>query len=650
VITWRYHSWAIPLLVTQLVISVTSQADVRFPPDSRIINVKDTPYFAKGDGTTDDTDAILRALSDWNAHTTEHSSRAVYLPAGTYLVSDTLQAIDVQGRTQSNIRLHGQGEGLTIIKLKKGAPGYSDPSKPKPVIATHGEDGNRGNWAYGNYVQHLTVDVGYGNAGAIGINYKVANWGAITHTTIVSPEQASGRFGLYIEDVSGAGFVNNLTVSGFNYGIYTKTSVNNIVLEQVQLNRQTIAGIGNVSKNLAIRGLYSDNRVPAIIQSGPEAYICLIDSELVGGSHGHAAIEHTAPSYLFARDVKTRGYETAIDNHPDAPAPDLDGGAESVIREWVSHPSTNLSPMSLNLPVRDAPEFHTNDFSKWANIETYGAIANDDSDDSFAVQLAIDSGAEVVYFPFGRYHIDEMIIVRKNVKKIDFIYSQVAGNGKIEIGDVSGDFIILENLDTGLGNGRRTLLHNSSKTLVIRHIAEAAWIIENTPKARLLFIEDMGPHGIVRLTDGIHAWIRQINREWVPFSNHGSTAWILGMNMEGKEGRSIPQFLTADGGSTEIIGGAIDPRVGTFEQEMGSLFDVINASFSVTIAGWASTGTYRTLVTEKRGCERRTLSDMDGFRIQKNRRIFNWTTRNSNTDDTSFDTCKSESTVPAGCE
>jgi len=608
-------------------VSISVKPNIQFPIDSGVINVKDAPYFAKGDGITDDTNAILSAMSDWNSYTTGHKSRAVYLPAGTYVVSDTLEAIDSLGRTQNSVRLHGQGEGLTVIKLKDNAPGYSDASQPKPVIATHGEDGGRGNSGYGNYVQHMTVEIGSGNPGAIGINYKVANWGAISHVTIRSPDPASGLYGLYIEDISGAGLVKQFTVNGFDYGIFTITSINNIVLEHIDLSGQHTAGIHNVSKNLAIRQLRSDNQVPAIVQSDGEAYVCLVDSELTGGISSQSAIKHTNAAYLFARNVTVRGYGTAIDNHPNAPVPDVAGGAEVFIDEWVSHNSAlgklwNDSPStSLNLPIREAPEFHTNDFSKWANVTAFGAVADDNLDDSAAVQLAIDSGAEIVYFPFGDYQIDNDVTVRNNVKKIDFIYSRVTGFGVIEISDVNGDFIILENLATGAVPGGRRLLHNSPKTLVVRHVAEADWIIENTEQATELFIEDMGPHGIVRLTNGIQAWIRQINREWVPFTNHGSTAWILGMNMEGKEGENVPEFLTADGGVTEILGGAVDPRNGTFTDEMGPLFEVDNASFSVSIAGWASTGTYQTVVAETRGSETRKLVDTQGFEAQQDRRV-----------------------------
>jgi len=95
-------------------------ASTVIPPDRRIswepgipggiptypvaINVKNAPYNARGDGTTDDTAAIKQAI------TTCPAGSAVYLPAGTYRLTSQL-TID-----RKSIVLRGAGPTATFLK------------------------------------------------------------------------------------------------------------------------------------------------------------------------------------------------------------------------------------------------------------------------------------------------------------------------------------------------------------------------------------------------------------------------------------------------------------------------------------------------------------------------------------------------------
>ena len=87
-----HRGWTVALgwLIACAVGERRSLADVyaRLPHGPGFCNVRDCG--AKGDGVTDDTRAFVRALEEGRGHQGHKAPANVYIPPGTYLVSDTL--------------------------------------------------------------------------------------------------------------------------------------------------------------------------------------------------------------------------------------------------------------------------------------------------------------------------------------------------------------------------------------------------------------------------------------------------------------------------------------------------------------------------------------------------------------------------------
>ncbi len=86
------------------------------PPANTWVNLRSLG--AKGDGSTDDTEAIQKAID-------EH--RVLYIPSGHYIITDTL-------RLRPNTVLIGLHPSTTQLDILDSTPAFQGPGTPKPLI------------------------------------------------------------------------------------------------------------------------------------------------------------------------------------------------------------------------------------------------------------------------------------------------------------------------------------------------------------------------------------------------------------------------------------------------------------------------------------------------------------------------------------
>ncbi|MGL5879655.1 MAG: glycosyl hydrolase family 28-related protein [Xenococcaceae cyanobacterium] len=504
------------------------QIEIALPKDANFINIRD--YGAKGNGTSDDTEAIRQAVK-----TNFNSDRTILFPAGTYLVSDTIAWGDKN--RQSSLTWQGEGFGKTIIKLKDNSKAFSNSQQPHSLIEINDKEtaSDRAKAVGKNYLFDLSLNIGKNNPGAIGINFNNSENGAIENVAIVS-EDKKGAVGLYLGNNFASGLVKNLTIKGFDVAISGGTTTNSITLENLLLEKQNRVGIENKYLSLAIRRLLSINSVPAVSNSGGKnSSIVLIDSELRGGDRNKVAIENNGQ--IFIRNVTIQGYQTsiALGNSPrEQISKKLKEVTSTKITEYVSSaplavfdpPKLKTPPKSLNVYIEETPKFIDRNLHNWANVVNYGAKPNDGIDDSVAIQKAIDSGKNTVYFPWGTYDLQTSAIVRGKVRRMLGFNSTVRSNSSAFIFANKEYPILLERFNF---TENSQLEHRSLQTVILRHTYVPK--VKNIVAKSLLLLENVTT-GAIALSKEQQLYAHQLNSKLSnsnpSIENNNGIVWLFG--------------------------------------------------------------------------------------------------------------------------
>jgi hypothetical protein len=579
-----------------------SGQNVELPADSNAVSV--LTFGAVPNDGGDDLAAFQAGLNALVG-----SNRTLYVPNGVYNFSDRLNWGGVNGG--GGFTMQGQSKDGTILRLNANATGFGDPNTPKAFVDAY--EGNTAN-QFRTYLRDITIEVGANNPGAIGLEFQSNNTGRIDNVTIrsIDPDRR-GRTGLnQAFNFPGPLLMRNITIEGFEFGYTGAPQEYSAVFENLTLRNQRQFGISVWRLPVQIRNLVSENSVPVLRSSnnpGAWGHVVIDGGTFTGGLNTNdAIINEDGAGVIILRNVVTSGYRFAVNDMEvnGAPIQIPDG---LVAWHTTDAPlSLNPSPITpVNLPIEDAPSSPDIPLAQWVSVKAFGAIENDNLDDTKAVQAAMNSGAPVVYFPSGLYYIAETINVGPSVRRIEGFNGNIAinaplameGGGLFRIPPGSQSVVHINGFNGSFaGPGRNNgvwIEHATANTVVVR---DGDISYRNTVPGGRVFLENTVGDNMI--FTGQRVWARQLNPEGsggTHIINDGGDMYVLGLKTEGDS----TVFETRGRGRSVVMGGLIYPSTGIADRTRPMFINNESSlSFTVPESCYIANGTYGVWVREIR--------------------------------------------------
>ena len=571
------------------------------PADALVVNVKD--YGAMGDGKTDDTKAIAQAITKYIDTSRYRANPFFYFPNGTYLVTGPIEGKNRDNNWSAHWRagfsMIGESRTDTIIKLSDHNSKYQNPKKPQWVIACGSEHEKRtnhhggGNRAFRHHVLNLTVDVGQGNPGAIGIDFISSNRGSVEGVTIKAPE-GSGHTGIAMtRNWPGPAMIQDVIIDGFATGIAMRHWQYGMTFEKIQMRNQSKIGIRNTDNVLTMRNIDFKGSVPFYMGSGKGSMLCLLDSTIIG-ENTRSLDAISCGAFLNLHRVTVAGYKNVAvkaryrynkkTKQSQQVSYQIVKSAKNGTKEFI--PQLDIGQTYhgkgkgkkqatwLHLPIEDAPIFRPKP-EQW----TYGGNS------SKSIQAVIDNGAEYIYLPARTcIKLTDTLKIRGNVKLIMGMASCIIapkGKAAVRIEHGKSPAVAMEYISC---QGR--IDHVSKRTFILRHSDHKGFHASGAGKTHI--VDVIGKDYVIGKKHTI--WARQLNAEFgnEPLMTNSGTAWILGFKMEssrrgkdknGNTSTGTPSILNTSG-SLELYGGLLytlgdkknhAPTIPAFTNEKGGI-------------------------------------------------------------------------------
>jgi hypothetical protein len=429
--------------------------------DSDAVYFTPENYHIKADGSMDVSDALQQAIADQK---TQHNFGIVFIPEGTYLISKTIYVPQA-------IRLIGYGKKRPVIILAKNSLGFQQPDstdkgKAKYMfwfVSSLPQPGKRINDAgagtFYSAMSNINLQIDDGNPYAVAIRAHYAQHSFISHVDINTGNGKAGMFDVGNE-------MHDVRFFGGDYGIYTTKpspgwqfmTIDTYFEGQRKAAMQTReAGLTMVRMNV--------KNDPAVIDVEPnyDEKLFMEDCrfENISGAAIKESLDDNAGNFVSLRNITCRNVPVLVQYKQGGKQVAGPGNIYQVkdylhglqMDSLKADPAVNTMQDMVQLkdvpaPAKsDIPEFPAIDTC--VNLKTLGAVGDGITDDTKAIQDAIDK-YPTIYVPSGWYKVSQTIKLKPNTALIG-------------LSPISTQFILANNTGAFGGFGWPVPLLESSK-------------------------------------------------------------------------------------------------------------------------------------------------------------------------------------------
>lgn len=379
-----------------------------------------------GDGIADDTAAIQQAIdAEWAAH----REGIVFIPSGRYRITHTIYI-------WPSIRVIGYGPTRPALVLAKNTPGYQQamaymvvfaggrhpyfPGKPLPgtVPPTDVADANPG--TFYSAMSNIDFEIQDGNPGAVAIRFHVAQHCFLTHMDF---HVGSGLAALH--DIGNE--AEDLHFYGGQYGIITQAPSPGwqFTLLDSDFEGQKVAAIREHEAGLTMAGDTFRNVPTAVSIDAGYPDELWVKNSVFDQIRGPAIVisqENNPRTEIHLRNIAcsqvatiARFRESGKTIHGDDGTYRIDNFVHGLTIANIGMDgeiTTSLHTSRLHgiqMPARVIRSLPPEE--NWVNLKTLGARGDGTTDDTAAIQHAIDAHA-AIYVPSGRYVVSDTIHLR----------------------------------------------------------------------------------------------------------------------------------------------------------------------------------------------------------------------------------------------